>query len=116
MKREADGDMGSPQKRTRRGDEEVRLLIPSKVSENSFIKNPYFSGELFLLFMSIFSSINNIYFLLLLRHLGEWESSSMLYNKLLRKGWLFCYRSSFLYVNFGFKWAHRGKGIDKKYQ
>lgn len=31
MKREADGDMGSPQKRTRRGDEEVRLLIPSKV-------------------------------------------------------------------------------------
>lgn len=35
MKREADGDMGSPQKRTRRGDEEVRLLIPSKVSHNS---------------------------------------------------------------------------------
>ncbi|KAL3288774.1 hypothetical protein HHI36_003208, partial [Cryptolaemus montrouzieri] len=32
MKREADGDMGSPQKRTRRGDEEVRLLIPSKVA------------------------------------------------------------------------------------
>lgn len=32
MKREADGDMGSPQKRSRRGDEEVRLLIPSKVS------------------------------------------------------------------------------------
>ncbi|KAJ8925589.1 hypothetical protein NQ315_009429 [Exocentrus adspersus] len=32
MKREADGDMGSPQKRSRRGDEEVRLLIPSKVA------------------------------------------------------------------------------------
>lgn len=32
MKREADGDMGSPHKRSRRGDEEVRLLIPSKVS------------------------------------------------------------------------------------
>lgn len=32
MKREADGEMGSPQKRSRRGDEEVRLLIPSKVS------------------------------------------------------------------------------------
>lgn len=31
MKRGADGDMGSPQKRSRRGDEEVRLLIPSKV-------------------------------------------------------------------------------------
>lgn len=37
MKREADGDMGSPQKRTRRGDEEVRLLIPSKVSEKTVI-------------------------------------------------------------------------------
>lgn len=35
MKREADGsEMGSPNKRFRRGDEEVRLLIPSKV--NSF--------------------------------------------------------------------------------
>lgn len=32
MKREADGDMGAPQKRTRRGDEELRLLIPSKVA------------------------------------------------------------------------------------
>lgn len=32
MKREADGDMGSAHKRSRRGDEEVRLLIPSKVS------------------------------------------------------------------------------------
>lgn len=32
MKREADGDMGAPHKRSRRGDEEVRLLIPSKVS------------------------------------------------------------------------------------
>ncbi|XP_065160695.1 heterogeneous nuclear ribonucleoprotein K-like isoform X2 [Atheta coriaria] len=33
MKREADGDMmGSPQKRSRRGDEEVRLLIPSKAA------------------------------------------------------------------------------------
>ncbi|XP_060537140.1 heterogeneous nuclear ribonucleoprotein K [Cylas formicarius] len=32
MKRGADGDMGSPQKRSRRGDEEVRLLIPSKVA------------------------------------------------------------------------------------
>ncbi|XP_044264299.1 heterogeneous nuclear ribonucleoprotein K isoform X1 [Tribolium madens] len=32
MKREADGEMGSPQKRSRRGDEEVRLLIPSKVA------------------------------------------------------------------------------------
>lgn len=33
MKREADGgEMGSPHKRFRRGDEEVRLLIPSKVS------------------------------------------------------------------------------------
>ncbi|CAH1993255.1 unnamed protein product [Acanthoscelides obtectus] len=32
MKREADGDMGSPFKRSRRGDEEVRLLIPSKVA------------------------------------------------------------------------------------
>lgn len=32
MKREADGDMGSPHKRYRRGDEEVRLLIPSKVN------------------------------------------------------------------------------------
>ncbi|XP_023017237.1 heterogeneous nuclear ribonucleoprotein K isoform X2 [Leptinotarsa decemlineata] len=32
MKREADGDMGSPHKRSRRGDEEVRLLIPSKVA------------------------------------------------------------------------------------
>lgn len=40
MKREADGDMGSPQKRTRRGDEEVRLLIPSKVSEH-FIRCLY---------------------------------------------------------------------------
>jgi hypothetical protein len=33
MKREADGEMGSPQKRSRRGDDEVRLLIPSKVSD-----------------------------------------------------------------------------------
>ncbi|GJQ76519.1 putative RNA binding protein [Trypoxylus dichotomus] len=32
MKREADGDMGAPQKKTRRGDEELRLLIPSKVA------------------------------------------------------------------------------------
>lgn len=33
MKRDADGsEMGSPNKRFRRGDEEVRLLIPSKVS------------------------------------------------------------------------------------
>jgi heterogeneous nuclear ribonucleoprotein K len=32
MKREADGEMGSPQKRSRRGDDEVRLLIPSKVA------------------------------------------------------------------------------------
>ncbi|CAH1127772.1 unnamed protein product [Ceutorhynchus assimilis] len=33
MKRGADGDMGSPQKRSRRaGDEEVRMLIPSKVA------------------------------------------------------------------------------------
>ncbi|XP_076257721.1 heterogeneous nuclear ribonucleoprotein K isoform X3 [Rhynchophorus ferrugineus] len=33
MKRQADGDMGSPFKRSRRaGDEEVRLLIPSKVA------------------------------------------------------------------------------------
>ncbi|XP_017778173.1 PREDICTED: heterogeneous nuclear ribonucleoprotein K isoform X2 [Nicrophorus vespilloides] len=32
MKREADGEMGSPQKRSRRGDEEVRLLIPSKAA------------------------------------------------------------------------------------
>uniref|UniRef100_A0A6P7FVV5 Heterogeneous nuclear ribonucleoprotein K-like isoform X1 n=1 Tax=Diabrotica virgifera virgifera TaxID=50390 RepID=A0A6P7FVV5_DIAVI len=32
MKRGADGDMGSPQKRSRRGDEEVRLLIPSMVA------------------------------------------------------------------------------------
>ncbi|XP_057660814.1 heterogeneous nuclear ribonucleoprotein K isoform X2 [Diorhabda carinulata] len=32
MKRGADADMGSPQKRSRRGDEEVRLLIPSKVA------------------------------------------------------------------------------------
>jgi len=35
MKREADGDMGSPQKRPRSGDDTtVRLLIPSKVSED----------------------------------------------------------------------------------
>ncbi|XP_031332394.1 heterogeneous nuclear ribonucleoprotein K isoform X2 [Photinus pyralis] len=32
MKREADGDMGAPFKRSRRGDEEVRILIPSKVA------------------------------------------------------------------------------------
>ncbi|KAF5301364.1 hypothetical protein FQA39_LY10762 [Lamprigera yunnana] len=32
MKREADGDMGAPFKRSRRGDEEVRVLIPSKVA------------------------------------------------------------------------------------
>lgn len=32
MKREADAEMGSPHKRARRGDEELRLLIPSKVS------------------------------------------------------------------------------------
>lgn len=32
MKRGADGDMGSPLKRRRAGDEEVRLLIPSKVA------------------------------------------------------------------------------------
>ncbi|KAH1015015.1 hypothetical protein HUJ05_012798 [Dendroctonus ponderosae] len=32
MKRGADGDMGSPLKRSKRaGDEEVRLLIPSKL-------------------------------------------------------------------------------------
>lgn len=37
MKREADGDMGAPQKRTRRGDEEVRLLIPSKVRGTFFL-------------------------------------------------------------------------------
>lgn len=46
MKREADGDMGSPQKRTRRGDEEVRLLIPSKVSKPFF--TTYF-GKIFVL-------------------------------------------------------------------
>lgn len=35
MKRENDQDMGSGgPKRFRRGDEEVRLLIPSKVSTN----------------------------------------------------------------------------------
>lgn len=35
MKREADGDMGSPQKRSRSGDDTtVRLLIPSKVNED----------------------------------------------------------------------------------
>ncbi|KAF5307615.1 hypothetical protein FQR65_LT06771 [Abscondita terminalis] len=32
MKREADGEMGAPFKRSRRGDEEVRILIPSKVA------------------------------------------------------------------------------------
>ncbi|CAG9839105.1 unnamed protein product [Diabrotica balteata] len=32
MKRGADGDMESPQKRSRRGDEEVRLLIPNTVA------------------------------------------------------------------------------------
>ena len=36
MKREADGEMSSPQKRFRSGDDiTVRLLIPSKVSEDS---------------------------------------------------------------------------------
>jgi len=36
MKREADGEMSSPQKRFRSGDDiTIRLLIPSKVSEDS---------------------------------------------------------------------------------
>lgn len=34
MKREADAEMGSPHKRARRGDEELRLLIPSKVRKS----------------------------------------------------------------------------------
>jgi hypothetical protein len=36
MKREADGEMSSPQKRFRSGDDiTIRLLIPSKVNEDS---------------------------------------------------------------------------------
>jgi hypothetical protein len=39
MKREADGEMSSPQKRFRSGDDiTVRLLIPSKVSEDSSLE------------------------------------------------------------------------------
>lgn len=41
MKREADGDMGAPQKKTRRGDEELRLLIPSKVINRPFSYRRY---------------------------------------------------------------------------
>lgn len=38
MKRENEGDMGvPPHKRSRRGDEEVRLLIPSKVCNYIFV-------------------------------------------------------------------------------
>lgn len=48
MKRFSDGNMGGPFKRSRMGpdDIEVRLLIPSKVSQKSLVLSPL-SGSLF---------------------------------------------------------------------